>query len=263
MASFMEKFSKNVKEDVGVRSDGHKPAESSQVVGRSRMKNAAQLDIECIEVDSQHREQFDEASIERLANSLRDHGQLQPIRVRWDEQREGYVLIAGERRLRAMKLADFQKVDCVIAEGELSEQDILTQQIIENCQREDLKPIERARAFRDLMEQNGWDGQQLAQQLHVSNATVSNALKLLALDKDTQDRVEQGQLTIKAAVATTRKTRGGAGGSGRARPPRPKTYRTKAGRVVVEPKVNGTYIDALREALEAATAQSQLIAKAA
>ena len=67
-----------------------------------------------------------------MVQSLKDHGQLQPICVRYDEKRNGCVLIADERRIRAMLLAEWEEADVVIAEGELSERDILVQQIIEN-----------------------------------------------------------------------------------------------------------------------------------
>jgi ParB-like chromosome segregation protein Spo0J len=148
------------------------------------------------------------------------------------------------------------------AEGDLTPQQILRQQIIENCQRSDLKPIERAKAFRQYMDEDAIDGQQLAEVLHVSTATVSNALKLLTLDEDTQNAVAGGHLTAKAAINGARtaqpKTRGR-----KAKPPRPKAYRTKAGRVVVEPKVNRTHVDALREALAAAERDQQPLEKAA
>ncbi|MFG0267066.1 MAG: ParB/RepB/Spo0J family partition protein [Rhodopirellula sp. JB055] len=74
------------------------------------MKNAARLRLDVIDVDPQHREEFSEEGIANLAESLKQHGQLQPIRVRYDETRGRYVLIAGERRLRAMKLAGWDEV---------------------------------------------------------------------------------------------------------------------------------------------------------
>lgn len=142
-------------------------------------------------------------------------------------------------------------MDCIVVDGQLSESDIVRQQIIENCHREDLLPVERARAFRDLMEREGWDGRTLARELNLSDATVSNALKLLELDKDTQKKVETGEITAKEAVAAVRRSRPSTR-AGKVKTPRAKTFRTKAGRVVVEPKVNCTYADAPALALEEA-----------
>jgi ParB family chromosome partitioning protein len=226
------------------------------------MKNAARISVERIVADPQHRETFDEDSLEQLAASITDHGQLQPVRVRFDESRGVYVVIAGERRLRAIKLAGLDEVDCIIADGELSEAEILTQQIIENCQREDLLPVERARAFHDLMEREGWDGKQLAAELHVSEATVSNALKLLGLDEDTQAKVDSGEVKASVAISSLRKTRASTK-KAKKKPPRPRTYRTKAGRVVVEPKVNRTHLEALELALEAERKQEEQQRRAA
>ena len=94
-------------------------------------------------------------------------------------------------------------------------------------------------------------GRTLAQELNVSDATVSNSLKLLDLDEDTQAKVDAGEVTAKVAVTSMRKTRASTR-KAKAKPPRPKTFRTKAGRVVVEPKVNRTYVEALELALVAA-----------
>lgn len=254
---FVGKFGSNLEEDAGLRKAGIEQEESSKLIGRKRLKSAARLSLDVIVVDAQHREAFDEEGLQQLANSLKTHGQLQPIRVRWDEGREKYVLIAGERRLRAMKLAGITEADCVIASSELSAGEILTQQIIENAQREDLKPIERAKAFRDLMQSQGWDQKRLASELHVSPATVSNSLKLLGLDEETQEQVESGQLTIHEAVTATRKT-SKAKGKAAAKALKPKAFRVKAGKVTVEPKAGCSYVDALVMALESAKQDSGL-----
>lgn len=249
--NFMGKFSDNLHEDVAGSRDTE-PAESSPIVGRARMKNAARLRLEVIDVDPQHREEFDEEGIARLAESLKEHGQLQPIRVRYDEGRGRYILIAGERRLRAMKLAEWEEADVVIAEGDLSERDILVQQIVENLQREDLKPIERANAMKALLDQHGWDQKQLAAELCVSEGTVSNSLKLLKLDAETQAKVDAGEVKATIAIAAARRSRKTTGKG--SKKPKPLNFRTPSGKVCVEPKTGKTYVATLQEALDAAIA---------
>jgi len=90
-------------------------------------------------------------------------------------------------------------IDCYFQEGDLSHSEILEQQIIENCLREDLKPLEQAKAFASLMELNGWNGKQVAEALRVQPATVSRALALLKLPHDIQTRVEAGDISSRSA----------------------------------------------------------------
>jgi ParB family chromosome partitioning protein len=244
----MGKFGANLEEDVA----GHRntsPATGSPIEGRTRMKNAARLRLNVIDVDPQHREEFSDEGIANLAESLKQHGQLQPIRVRYDEDRGRYVLIAGERRLRAMKLAGWDEADAVIAEGDLNAKDILVQQILENLQREDLKPIERANAFKSLIDQHGWDQKQLAAELCVSEGTVSNALKLLKLDDETQAKVDSGELKATVAISSARKSRRSAGK--KSRKPEPMTIRAASGKITIEPKIGKTHEDVLNDALAA------------
>ena len=157
--------------------------------------------------------------------------------------------------LRAMKLAEWTEADVVIAEGELSDKDIVVQQIIENLQREDLKPIERANAFKSLIDQHGWDQKQLAAELCVSEGTVSNALKLLKLDADTQAKVDSGEIKATIAISSARKSRGKA--AKKSRKPKPMTIRTASGKVLIEPKSGKDYTAVLQEALDAAIEQDR------
>lgn len=244
--SFLDKFGSQIAEDVAGERDSQEAA-GSPVVGRSRMKNAARLDLEVIEVDPQHREDFDEEEIIRLAESLQAHGQLQPIRVRYDEERSAYVLIAGERRLRAMKHAGWKEADVVIAEGELSDQEILVQQIVENLLRVDLQPVERANAMKAMIDSHGWDQKRLAAELCVSEGTVSNSLKLLKLDEATQAKVDSGEIKATIAIRSARNSRKPAKKS--SRKPKPMTIRGKCGKVVIEPKVGKGYEEVLQEAI--------------
>lgn len=101
LSRLLDNYGDNLNEDVGLRSDGIGPRLNSPMEGRKRLRNAVSIEIERIITDAQHREHFDEESIDRLAQSIAKEGQLQPIRVRWDETRSLYVVIAGERRYRA------------------------------------------------------------------------------------------------------------------------------------------------------------------
>jgi len=89
----------------------------------------------------QPRLEFSEDAIERLAQSIHGKGQLSAIRVRWSEPIQKWVIIAGERRWRATKRAGLPTIDCYFHDGELAKSEALEQQLIENCLREDLKPV--------------------------------------------------------------------------------------------------------------------------
>jgi ParB family chromosome partitioning protein len=151
----------------------------------------------------QPRQEFDEEELARLAESLRIRGQLQPIRVRWDEGRGAYVILAGERRWRAARAAGLDKLACVIHEGALTEGEKLAMQLVENALRADLKPIEQARAYRRLMDARGYSTRDLAAELHIAQTSVVRALALLELPADVQARVEGGELasTVAAELA--------------------------------------------------------------
>ena len=132
-----------------------------------RCATSARLAISQIVPDpDQPRAEFSQEALERLALSIREKGQLSPIRVRWSEELEKWTIICGERRWRAMVRAGLAEIDCYFDEGEsVAFQEILEQQLIENCLREDLQPIEEAEAFASLMKLNGWTGKQVADAL--------------------------------------------------------------------------------------------------
>src|SRR5262245_7495776 len=135
----------------------------ARLQGVTKSRNSVEIPVDRVQADpDQPREDFDEESLHRLADSLRQRGQLQPIRVRWDEDRQHYVILVGERRWRAAQMAGLPSLSCIIVEGDLGEAERLSIQLIENALREDLKPIEQAKAYRTLMEAHGWSGNQLA-----------------------------------------------------------------------------------------------------
>lgn len=146
----------------------------------------------------QPRRTFEDADLESLAASIREAGVLQPIVVRDTE--EGYELIAGERRLRASRLAGLHAIPAVIrtTEGELG---LLSEALIENIQREDLRPLEEAGAFQELVEAFGLTHEEVGKKVGKSRATVSNSLRLLTLPPSVQALVDRAELSAGHARA--------------------------------------------------------------
>jgi ParB family transcriptional regulator, chromosome partitioning protein len=177
----------------------------ARLEGVSRDKEAARISIDRIVRDPrQPREEFDEESLHRLADSLRQRGQLQPIRVRWDETQGKYVILVGERRWRAAQMAGLTSLSCIIVEGELGDAERLSIQLVENALREDLKPVEQARAYKTLMETHGWSGNQLAKELHIAQASVVKALALLDLPEQVQNQIDRGELAASVAYEVSK-----------------------------------------------------------
>jgi ParB family transcriptional regulator, chromosome partitioning protein len=173
---------------------------AARMAGVSRSKNAMEIPVDRIVPDpDQPRDEFDEEALARLAESLRTRGQLQPIRVRWDEGRGAYVVVVGERRWRAAGMAGMPTLTCVVAEGDVDAGELLALQLIENCVREDLLPVEQARAYRTLMDRMGWSGNRLAQELGIAQSGVVHALALLELPAAVQEQVERGTLPASTA----------------------------------------------------------------
>jgi ParB family chromosome partitioning protein len=151
-----------------------------------------------IEVNQfQPRHTFHDASIDELAASVKEHGILQPLLVR--RTADGYELIAGERRLRAARLAGLAEVPVLITDA--VDAAALELALVENIQREDLNPMEEAEAFRSLAETFGMTQDQIAQRVGKARATVTNALRLLALPEEvrllvTEDKLSAGHAKV-------------------------------------------------------------------
>ncbi|MDE2021672.1 MAG: ParB/RepB/Spo0J family partition protein [Patescibacteria group bacterium] len=150
----------------------------------------------------QPRRAFDEAALTSLAESIRQYGVLQPLTVtRKEIERPGegifveYELIAGERRLRAAKLAGIAQVPVVIRNGEDDDRMKLELAIIENLQREDLNPIDRARAFQRLVTEFGLKHVEVGKRVGKSREYVSNTLRILSLPKEMQDALGAGDIS--------------------------------------------------------------------
>jgi ParB family chromosome partitioning protein len=149
----------------------------------------------------QPRREFDQAKLQELSESIRMYGVLQPLTVtRSEVQNEDgtfytrYELIAGERRLRASRLALVPQVPVIIREGEQSEQEKLELAIIENLQREDLNAVDRALAFQQLAEQFAMSHTQVAQKVGRSREYVSNSIRLLGLPEHMRIALQRGEL---------------------------------------------------------------------
>ncbi len=161
-----------------------------------------------IEVDKikpnpfQPRRDFDQAALQSLADSIRNYGLMQALMVTRREvvKADGgltteYELIAGERRLRASKLAGLREVPCLIKAGEENDLLKLELAIIENVQREDLNPVDRAHAFQKLVEQFGFKHSQVGEKIGKSREYVSNSLRLLSLPSDILEALSHGKIT--------------------------------------------------------------------
>jgi ParB family chromosome partitioning protein len=176
------------------------PAPHAKDIGRRPVQCFGCVDIDRVVPDpEQPRTEFSPDALGRLAESIREHGQLAPIRVRWSEELDKWVIIAGERRWRATKLAGLPTIECHFHTDELARSEVLEQQLIENLLREDLKPVEEARAYVSLMELNGWNGKEVAEKLRVPASQVSRALALLRLPEDIRHRVDAGEISARAA----------------------------------------------------------------
>lgn len=207
--STLQEITTHVDESIGVR-ERHLPVRlgpvpSAKDVGRIPLRTFGQVEVDRIIPDPiQPRTEFADDEIERLAASIQGHGQLHPIRVRWDETLKKWVIVSGERRWRATKAAGLPTIDCFFHSDDVTRTEILEQQLVENLLREDLKPIEEARAFATLMELNGWTGKRVAEALRVTPSRVSRALALLALPTDIQQQVEDGALPKTSAYEISR-----------------------------------------------------------
>ncbi len=140
----------------------------------------------------QPRKTFNQENLEDLANSIREHGIIQPLIVINDGP-DRYILIAGERRLRASKIAGLIEVPAVVRTA--TEQEQLEFAIIENVQREDLNPLERARAFQRLVDDFSLTHEEVAQRVGKSRVAVTNSLRLLNLPALVQQNLLNGVLS--------------------------------------------------------------------
>ncbi|NLZ51771.1 MAG: ParB/RepB/Spo0J family partition protein [Thermoanaerobacteraceae bacterium] len=161
-------------------------------------ENVQEIDIKKIVAnDKQPRKDFDESKLDELADSMKQHGVLQPVILR--KKGNAYELVAGERRWRAAAKAGIQKIPAIIKE--LSDSDVMEIALIENLQREDLNPIEEALAYKSLMNDFGLTQEELSKRVGKSRSQIANTVRLLNLNKEIQDLVSQDKLTAGHARA--------------------------------------------------------------
>lgn len=193
------RFGGNISQVVGVRAEPtHAPVTADRFDGAIRSRAFGELPVDSVgRDDGQPREEFDHDDLARLAASIKRFGQLAPIRVRHHDGR--WIVLVGERRLRACKLAGLERVRVEFVERPMAESDVLAEQIVENVARADLRPVEEAKAYKRLMDLNGWHIEQLAETLGIEPTTVHHRLGLLRLPEDVMERVDAGEIKVTAA----------------------------------------------------------------
>ena len=139
----------------------------------------------------QPRRDFDESELQTLAESIREHGLLQPLVVR--RLGEEYQLVAGERRLRAADLAGWEEVPVKVLD--VDDRQAAELAIVENIQRKDLNAIEKAASFQRYVEQYGCSHEELASRLKINRSTVANLIRLLELPDSVKQAVKSGKIT--------------------------------------------------------------------
>ena len=139
----------------------------------------------------QPRTEFDEERLSELAESIKQQGVIQPLIV--EQDRDIYTIVAGERRFRAARMAGLSEVPVILRK--FTDDEKLEIALIENIQREDLNPIEEAKAYRQLMERNNLSQDSLAKKIGKKRSTVANSVRLLKLPDDMQASIVNGELS--------------------------------------------------------------------
>jgi ParB family chromosome partitioning protein len=147
----------------------------------------------------QPRREFNQEEIQSLADSIKVQGLLQPVLVRQKENRK-YEIVTGERRFRALRLLNRDKIPCVVRTG-LADREMMEIALVENIQREDLNEIEKAEAFQRLLQEYDYTHDQVAHQVGKSRSAVTNTLRLLNLSEGIRQMVRQNIITMGHARA--------------------------------------------------------------
>ncbi|MGB9812591.1 MAG: ParB/RepB/Spo0J family partition protein [Thermovenabulum sp.] len=151
-----------------------------------------EIDIEKIfSRENQPRQKFDEEKLIELADSIKEHGIIQPIILKKTDK--GYEIVAGERRWRAAKIAGLKRIPAVIKE--LNKEKMMEIALIENIQREDLNPLEEANAYKTLMEECGMTQEELAKKIGKSRSFIANTIRLLNLEDEIKEMIIEGKIT--------------------------------------------------------------------
>ncbi len=165
---------------------------------KSAKKSAGEKVDELVDINkiyanpNQPRKVFDQESLNELAESIKIHGLIQPLIV--NETDKGYMIIAGERRYRACKIAGLDKVNVIVKK--YSNKQIAEIALIENLQREDLNPIEMSKGIKRLMDEYGLTQEKAAERLGKSRSAIANSLRILTLYPEVIDLIEKGKVSF-------------------------------------------------------------------
>ena len=190
--------------------ESDKEAQKTKVVEKKVIvKEPAETIVKINEVEpnkNQPRRTFDEDALLELAESIKQHGVIQPLIVK--KRDKYYEIIAGERRWRAAKMAGLKEIPIVIKD--LSDQEIMEVALIENIQREDLNPIEEAQAYQRLIKEYNYKQDELAERVSKSRVAVTNSMRLLKLDESVQkmiidDMISAGHARALLAITDSEK----------------------------------------------------------
>ena len=161
-------------------------------VGPNGKHHVHNIDLGRIQTRTQVRTQFEK--LDELAESIRVRGIEQLIIIRREQKANGYLLIAGERRFSAAKLAGLLTVPCIVKPESTTDTECLELQIIENIQREDLNPLEEAKAFKAYMDQTGCNARQFARKIGKNETTVTRALRYLKMPEHVKTIIANGEI---------------------------------------------------------------------
>lgn len=236
-------------ESVGIRSgDEFVPSPidlgSDKSSGRYANRNASMISMDMIIPDpDQPRKQFDQEELNALAESIRDHELLQPIRVRWSDPNNKWIIVSGERRFRAHQINNAEEISVVVDDKDRSNGEVRIHQIVENIQRSGFRPVEEAKAFAQAMELENITAAELSRRLKKGRSYVSQSLSLLNLSEDDQAAVDSGSLTVRDAYQKARDVRAEPNDATPSRKPRAKsTNKRKRGVELVLRSSNGAKV---------------------
>jgi len=163
------------------------------LTNNSTSQDQSEIELDKIQANPyQPRKTFNQEELEELADSIREHGVFQPIIVK--KLDSNYVLLAGERRVRAAKLAGLTTIPAIV--GDFTDQQMMELSLLENIQREDLSVIEEAQSYQTLIDNLGYTQEKLAQRLGKSRSHITNTLRLLSLPDEVKEMVNNKELTM-------------------------------------------------------------------
>jgi len=188
---FLDQIKQSVEQPPAPELEPVTDATDERLAGTRRIKNARLIEIEKIQPDpDQPRKTFPPESLIELANSIKQHGILQPITVEYLEHKGYYMIISGERRYQAAKLVALPLIPCIIHD-QVDKKDRYAKQLIENLQREDLSPIDKARALLEYKQRLGKNSiwQEVEKTINISETRRKQFISLLKLPEDIQKEI--------------------------------------------------------------------------